>query len=76
MTADIITDERYNLEIIEETSLVVKLSGIIAVTALNGSSHDHDNKAVLDQFGEANGQPTYNNQIIYTQPAIIDGGTF
>lgn len=41
-----------------------------------GTGHTHDNKDVLDQFGEVAGQPTYNNQIIYTQPAVIDGGTF
>lgn len=76
MNAEIITDDRYQLEVIDETSMVVKLAGVIAVTALNGSSHTHDNLDVLDKFSESSGQPTYNNQIIYTAPSAIDGGTF
>lgn len=38
--------------------------------------HEHANKETLDRFGESGGQPTYNNLIIYTQPDVIDGGTF
>lgn len=41
-----------------------------------GTGHTHDNKEVLDQFGESNGEPTYNNRIIATQLTAIDGGTF